>query len=312
MPEKHAVTGAFGYTGSYIARFLLEAEHEVITLTNSPNRASPMAGQLEAFPFDFDNPEKLTESLRGVRVLYNTYWVRFNHKNFTHADAIRNIKTLFDCAKAAGVEKIVHVSITNPDTESELEYFSGKGALEEHLHGLGLAYSILRPTVIFGDEDILVNNMAWGLRHAPIMPIFGDGSYRVQPIFVEDFARLAVHEGQNPESVIINAIGPETFTYRELVECIAEGIGKRRPIIGLPAGLAYRIFTVMGWFMGDKILTRDEIDGLMADMIYAEDTPAGTTYLSEWIKENADTLGKRYANELRRRNNRKAAYKINP
>ena len=312
MSEKHAVTGAFGYTGSYIARFLLEAGHEVITLTNSPDRESPMAGKIEAFPFNFDHPEKLTESLRGVRVLYNTYWVRFNHKHFTHAVAINNIKTLFDCAKAAGVEKIVHVSITNPDVHSELEYFSGKGELEEHLKSLGMPYSILRPTVIFGDEDILVNNMAWGLRHAPIMAIFGDGSYRVQPIFVEDFARLAVREGQHLETAIINAIGPETFTYRELVECIAEGIGKRRPIIGLPAGLAYRTFTVMGWFMGDTILTRDEIDGLMADMIYADAPPVGTTRLSEWIKDNADTLGKRYANELRRRKDRKVAYQINP
>lgn len=308
MPDKHAVTGAFGYTGSYIARYLLEAGEEVITLTNSPDRESPLSGQLEAYPFNFDAPEKLTESLRGVKVLYNTYWVRFNHKRFKHADAVGDIKTLFDCAKAAGVEKIVHVSITNPDTSSDLEYFSGKGQLEDHLIGLGLSYSILRPTVIFGDEDILVNNMAWGLRHAPVMAIFGDGSYRLQPIFVEDFAQLAVQEGKNPDSVIINAIGPETFTYKELVECIADGIGKRRPIIGLPPELAYWIFVVMGKCVGDVILSRDEIKGLMSDMIYADAPPVGTTKLSEWIKEHADVLGKSYSSELRRRINRKAKY----
>ncbi len=152
----HAVTGAFGYSGKYIAKSLLEKGEQVITLTNSLSRPNVFGDNLKAYPFNFENPDALAESLADVRVLYNTYWVRFNHKNFTHADAVRNTKILFQAAQKAGVEKIVHVSITNPRPDSDLEYFSGKAELEQALKATGIAYSILRPTVIFGQEDILL------------------------------------------------------------------------------------------------------------------------------------------------------------
>ncbi|MEN6306504.1 MAG: NAD-dependent epimerase/dehydratase family protein, partial [Anaerohalosphaeraceae bacterium] len=110
----HAVTGAFGYSGYYIAKQLLEAGHRVIILTNSLNRPNPFGDKVKAFPFHFYNPDKLCQSLDGVTTLYNTYWVRFNHKTFTFEQAITNTSRLFEAAKKAGVERIVHISITNP------------------------------------------------------------------------------------------------------------------------------------------------------------------------------------------------------
>lgn len=141
--DLHAVTGAFGYTGKYIARRLLDEGRTVLTLTNSPHRRNPFGERVRAVPFNFDDPARLAESLCGVSVLYNTYWVRFNHKNFTHADAVRNTETLFRAAKAAGVGRVVHISITNPSEDSPLEYFSGKGRLERALAESGLPYTIL-------------------------------------------------------------------------------------------------------------------------------------------------------------------------
>ncbi len=179
----HAVTGAFGYSGKYIARRLLAAGRRVITLTNSTDRANEFGGQTRAFPFHFDRPDELAASLAGVEVLYNTYWVRFNHKLFRHADAVRNTLILFDAAQRAGVRRIVHVSITNPAEDSPLEYFRGKARLERALIESGLSYAILRPTVLFGAEDILINNIAWLLRRLPVFGVFGDGSYRLQPIY---------------------------------------------------------------------------------------------------------------------------------
>ncbi len=300
-PPIHAVTGAFGYSGRYIARRLLAAGYKVITLTNSTDRTSEFGGRIPAYPFHFDRPDELTASLAGVETLYNTYWVRFNHKLFRHADAVRNTLTLFAAAKRAGVRRIVHVSITNPSEDSPLEYFRGKAQLERALIESGLSYAILRPTVLFGAEDILINNIAWLLRRLPVFGVFGDGRYRLQPIYVDDLAALAVAQGATRENVILNAIGPETFTYRELVETIGRLIGAPRPVISVPPLVGYWAGRLIGSLMGDVTITREEIAGLMANLLYVDAAPTGTTKLSDWIAAHADTVGRRYASELARR-----------
>jgi len=307
----HAVTGAFGYSGKYITERLLAEGKTVMTLTNSLHRENPFGDRLPAVPFHFDEPDKLTDSLRGVSVLYNTYWVRFNHKSFTHADAVNNTLTLFEAAKNAGVERVVHVSITNPSEDSPLEYFSGKARLERALVESGLSHAILRPTVLFGKEDILVNNIAWVLRHLPVFGVFGDGQYKVQPIYVDDLAEIAVEQGRNRVNSLINAIGPETFTYRELASCVGEIIGKRRPIVSVPPSLGYAAGWVIGKLVGDVMITREEIAGLMANLLYVDSPPVGNTKLTDWAKERANTLGLHYTSELARRRDRQTGYQSN-
>jgi uncharacterized protein YbjT (DUF2867 family) len=297
----HAVTGVFGYSGRYIATRLLKDDAKVITLTNSLTRPNPFGDRMRAFPLSFDDPKRLTESLAGVDVLYNTYWVRFNHRWFTHEQAVQNTLKLFTAARQAGVRRIVHVSITNPSEDSPLEYFSGKARLERALIESGLSYAILRPTVLFGREDILINNIAWALRRFPFFMIFGDGSYRLQPIYVEDLAELAVAEGKRSENAIINAIGPETFTYRELVNAVGEAIGKKARLFNVSPALGYAASRAIGWLMRDTFVTREEITGLMNDLLYVNAPPAGQTRLTKWMRDNAATLGKNYASELARR-----------
>jgi NADH dehydrogenase len=307
----HAVTGAFGYSGKYIAHKLIAQDLPIITLTNSPNRDNPFGEQLRAFPFNFEQPDQLAKTLEGVEVLYNTYWVRFNHPMFKHAEAVRNTLILFEAAIKAGVQRVVHVSITNPSEDSPLEYFSGKARLEKALIESGLSYAILRPTVLFGKEDILINNIAWTLRHLPVFGVFGDGQYRLQPIYVDDLAALAVRCGATRENRIIDAIGPETFTYRGLAETISRLIGVRRPIVSMPPRLGYWAGKLIGALVGDVMITQEEIEGLMADLLYVDSPPAGTTKLTDWIKQNADTLGRHYTSELARRKDRQASYRSN-
>ena len=309
--ETHAVTGAFGYSGSYIASRLLALGHRVRTLTNSGDRKNQFDRALDVHPFHFGDRKKLTESLEGVKVLYNTYWVRFNHKTFTHAQAVRNTFELFRCAKAAGVERVVHVSITNPSKGSRLEYFSGKAAMEENLRETGLSYSILRPAVIFGGEDILVNNIAWGLRTLPVFGVFGDGEYKIQPIYVDDLAQLAVEQGQSRDNVVIDAIGPETFTYKGLVETVGTIIGKERKIISVVPLVGYATAAIIGKIQGDVLLTRDEIKGLMDNLLFVNAPPAGETKLTDWAQDRAGQLGKGYTSELARRVDRASAYGAN-
>jgi len=301
MKNIHAVTGALGYSGKYIAEKLLAQNKEVITLTNSVNRPNPFGDKVKPFLYNFDNESELVKTLENVKVLYNTYWVRFNHTTFKHSVAVENTKKLFAAAKKAGVEKIVHVSISNPSKTSHLEYFNGKAILEETLINTGISYSILRPTVIFGQEDILINNIAWLIRKMPMMGVFGDGKYKIQPIYVEDLSELAVREGENKNNITIEAIGPETFEYKDLVKFIAETIGINRKIISVSHGFGYFMSKIIGWIKGDYVITREEIDGLTAGLLYTDAKPAGKTKLTEWIKANKNTLGKVYSNELKRR-----------
>src|SRR5262249_26330254 len=151
MPaELHVVTGAFGYSGRSIAERLLAKGHRVRTLTHSPGRPHPFGDRVEVHPFNFDHPGRLAASLAGAAALYNTYWVRFNHADFKHTEAVENTRVLFAAAREAGVRRIVHVSITNPSESSKLEYFRGKAMLERDLQSLSLSHAILRPAVLFG------------------------------------------------------------------------------------------------------------------------------------------------------------------
>ncbi len=305
---RHVVTGAFGYSGRYIAARLLSRGDVVHTITDSPGRGNPFEGRVSASPFHFDQPEKLVETLRGADVLYNTYWVRFNFGPFSHSMAVENTLALFAAAKQAGVGRVVHVSITNPSEHSDLEYFRGKARLERALRESGLSYAILRPAVLFGEEDILVNNIAWALRRLPVMGVFGDGSYRLQPIFVDDLAELAVRVGRSGEDLALDAIGPETFTFRELIGMIGGVIGKRRPIVSVSPGFGFLVARVIGTLVGDVFLTREEIAGLMRGLLATSSEPTGTTRLSEWAAQHARSLGRRYTSELARRRDRSRSY----
>lgn len=300
--DLHVVTGAFGYSGRYIARRLLDDGNRVRTITNHPNPSDPLAGRVEIRPLAFEDERSLVESLRGASVLHNTYWVRFNHTRFTHSVAVDNTLRLFEAAVKAGVRRVVHISITNPSEASPLEYFRGKARLERALREAGLSYAILRPTVLFGREDILINNIAWFLRGFPVFGVFGRGEYRVQPVYVDDLAALAVEWGRRDEDVTIDVIGPETFTYRGLVETIGRIIGKRRRVVAISPAFGYRVGTIVGKMVGDVPITREEIEGLMAGLLCVDDVPpAGTTKLTDWAMANTRSLGRNYASELARR-----------
>jgi len=266
---------------------------------------------VQAFPFHFSQPELLTQTLQGVDALINTYWVRFNHRLFNHDEAVANTKVLLQAAKDAGVRRIIHVSITNPDIHSDLPYFRGKAELESYLASLGISYCILRPAVLFGKEDVLVNNIAWSLRHLPVFGLFGNGDYKLQPIYVDDLASAAVEKATGEQNEIVNAIGPETFTYRELVETVRRLLGLKRLVVNVPPGLGYWACRVTGLLVRDVVITREEIRGLMEGRLCVEAPPLGATKLTEWVDRHKDTLGRHYTSEIARRVDRFSEYRSN-
>jgi len=298
--DLHVVTGAFGYSGKYLTRLLLDKGKRVRTLTGHPGRPNEFGGRVEAVPFCFDSPGALIQNLRGATALYNTYWIRFERGPVTFERAVANTRTLFQAAAEAGIRRLVHISITNPSDDSPLPYFRGKATVERALIESGLSYAILRPTVLFGKEDILINNIAWLLRRLPVFGVFGTGDYCLQPVYVGDLAALAVELAERTDRVVMEAVGPETYTFLELVQLIRRQVGSRSRLVHVPPRVAWATGRLLGWLLRDAVITHDEIAGLMANLLVSTGPPTCPTRFSEWLARHASRLGVRYASELKR------------
>jgi NADH dehydrogenase len=285
----HVVTGAFGYSGRWIAKLLLDRGVKVKTLTNAIGRDDPFDGSVEVMPLDFEDRDSLVQSLRGAEILYNTYWVRYNKKSggYDHSLATRNCSILFDAALEAGVGKVVHFSVSRPEDAPGWTYFQGKVEAERALRESGNSYAIIRPTLLFGgSRNVLVNNMAWLIRSFPVFGIFGRGKYPVQPVH---------------ENVTMDVAGPEIYTYKEFVKTIARGMGVNRLIIPVPPVVGWFAGRVFGFFLKDDVITMAEIRGLMQGLMASEEEAGGKLLFSEWVSENGDSLGLKYHNDLRER-----------
>lgn len=297
--EVQAVTGAFGYSGLHITRLLLDQGVAVRSLTGHPDRADPFGGRVEVRRFHFEDPARMREQLADVKVLYNTYWVRFDHGGTTHARAVENSRRLFRAAAEAGVERVVHVSITNPSHDSPLPYFKGKAEVEQALAASGLSHAVLRPAVFFGGRDVLINNIAWLLRRLPFFGI-APGRYGLQPIHVEDLARLAVEQGASRSNVTMDAVGPEALGFDELVDLVRRAVGSRARVFSVPPWFLLLASRLLRSVVGDVALTADEIAGLRANLLVSRAPPTGSTRFTEWLGEHARELGLTWASELGR------------
>lgn len=305
MPEElHVVTGAFGYSGRWIAKELISRGKKVRTLTNAIGRDDPFDGQVEVFPIDFTDHESLVSSLKGADVLYNTYWVRYKDRNggYAHDLAVENIGKLLLAAAEAGVRRVVHFSVAHPHKAPDWSYFRGKLAVEKILTESSLSYAILRPTVFFGGErDVLINNMAWLIRKFPVFGVFGLGDYLIQPIHIADVARIAVNQGESMDDVILDVAGPEIFLYRDYVRLLAKSAGVRRVILPIPPIIGWLVGRFVGVFLQDIVITKAEIKGLMQGLMATDEKPLGTIQFSEWVSSNGTNLGVKYHNDMKER-----------
>jgi len=298
VSELDAVTGAFSYTGRHIAQALLARGRRVRTLTRRADPSHPLAGRVEVAPLAFD--DSLNESLSGVDTLYNTYWVRFERGETTFDRAVSNATALFDAAKRAGVRRVVHVSVANPALDSPFPYFRGKARVEEALRASGMPHAIVRPTLVFGPDDILVNNIAWGLRHVPIFLVAGTDRSLVQPVSVRDVAGLCVDAGARADDVAQDAAGPDRWAYEDFVRLIARTIGARARIWRSSQRAALAAARVAGVLLRDVVVTRDELEALNAGLLVSHERPLGSDRFEPWLTENADALGRRYTSEVER------------
>ena len=301
MPSLNVVTGGLSYIGKYITRRLVSEGKKVLILTGHPHRPNPFGNQVTIAPWNFDNEAVLVKSLQGATTIYNTYWVRFDHGQVSFNRAIENTKVLIKAAEDAGVRKIVYLSVSNPSEDSPFPYFRGKAVLEKAISQSKLSYAIIRPTLVFGgEEEILVNNIAWLLRRFPVFAIPKPGAYRLQPVFVEEVAELAVDAAQHVHNQILDAAGPDIFTFEEMVRLIARKIGSRSIIFSLSPELSLFLLKIVGLMVDDVVLTRHELGALMRELLVSKNPPAGKVRMADWVDRNAATLGRRYASEFDR------------
>lgn len=293
------VTGAFSYSGRAIAHRLLENGRTVRTLTGHPAHADP-ATEITVRRLDFSDMPTLVRDLEGATTLYNTYWVRFAHGRTNHAQAVENSRTLFHAARQAGVQRIVHISITNPSIESPYPYFRGKALVERALAETGVSYAILRPAILFGSDGVLVNNIAWLLRHLPVFAIGGRGGYRIRPVHVDDLARLCIAAAGQRSDSIGDAVGPDRPTFLELVRAIGDAVGSRSRIVHVPGSLVPPISTVLNLALRDVLLTRDEYRSMSSGLADTDGPATAPTAITRWLIDHAQSLGTRYVNELER------------
>jgi uncharacterized protein YbjT (DUF2867 family) len=300
MSQLDVVTGAFSYSGAAIARDLLGRGHQVRTLTGHPGRA-PAGSPIECHPLDFSDERGLTTSMAGAHTLYNTYWVRFAHGQVSHAQAVANSKMLFAAAASAGVQRIVHVSITHPSKDSADSYFRGKAAVEQSLAECGVpSYAVARPAVLFGGDGVLINNIAWLLRRLPVFAIGGHGDYRLRPIHVDDLAALCVDLGTQTGTTVVDAVGPESPTFRQLVETIRAAVGSRAVVLPVPGVVIPVLAGLLNLALHDTLLTADEYRSMAAGRADSDRPTTGKIALTSWVQEHGNMLGRRYANELDR------------
>jgi uncharacterized protein YbjT (DUF2867 family) len=293
------VTGAFSYSGAAIASELLRRGHQVRTLTGHPGRM-PGGSPIESRPLDFSSEAQLTASMAGAHTLYNTYWVRFGRGRVNHELAVANSKMLFAAAARAGVQRIVHVSITNPSLTSPDSYFRGKAQVEETLAASGVPFAIARPAVLFGRDGVLVNNIAWLLRRVPVFAIGGRGEYRLRPVHVDDLAGLCAALGGRADTVVVDAVGPQSLTFREMVEEIRAAVSSRSLLVPVPGFVIPALAGILNVALRDTLLTADEYRSMAAGRADSAGPATGEIAFAEWVREHGDQLGRRYANELDR------------
>ena len=249
---------------------------------------------MRAFPLDFSDRAALVAALRGADTLYNTYWIRFPDRETTFEAAVQRSAALFEAARLAGVRRVVQLSVTHAAFDSPYAYFRGKAAVDAALADSGISHAIVRPTLVFGRGEVLVNNVAWLLRRLPLFVLPGPG-HRVQPVAAEDVADLCVQAAQGASHVVLDAAGPDTFTFEELVRLVRAAVRSRARLVHAGPRTALALTRALGLCMRKTVLTPQELGALGDDLLTSDEPPRGTRRLADWVGSSAPELGRRLA-----------------
>jgi NADH dehydrogenase len=281
-PRQVTVFGASGFIGRHVVRRLAADGARIVAAVRDPVAADflrPMGdvGQIAPLACDVRNPDLVARALRGsdaavnlVGILFETRRIRFDA---IHGEAPGIIAR---AAAAAGVKALVHISAIGAGPAAGSDYGRSKGAGEAALRADFPEAVILRPSIVFGPEDNFFNRFAALARISPVLPLFGGGTTRFQPVYVCDVAEavargLARHDLRGRT---FELGGPHIRTFRALLEDILEVTGRQRGLLSLPMALADLIGyagDLVAWFGIKPMLTRDQARQLRRDNVASGD-----------------------------------------
>jgi len=277
--QQVTVFGGSGFLGQAIVRalapqgYLVRVAARRIELAEKVKTAGDV-GQITLMRANLRVPQSVAHAIAGSQAVINAAGIAFEHGRqrykAVHAGGAR---TIAEASRAAGVERLIHVSGIGADSRSwKNRYVQSKVEAEDAIVAGFETATILRPSVVFGSDDVLFNRLARIAAMAPFMPVVGSGRAKVQPVFVGDVAAAAVAVLARPDTAksVFELGGPRVYTYRELAALTLREIDRAKPIIGVPAGLMKlaAFFAEFPALLGrTPQITRDQVDLLLHDNV---------------------------------------------
>ena len=279
------LTGATGFVGGFLLRELKNQGYSLRALVRDRTRIDRLGLNVsEIVVGDVTKPDSLQNTLAGCDAIIHLVAIidERKRKNMTF-ERVNYQATLnmIVAAQAQGIHRFIHMSALGADPQGVTAYFRTKGRAEEAVRQSGLDYTIFRPSFIYGPGDAVYTMLAKMIRLVPfgLVPIFGNGLYRHQPVLVSDLVRGMVSCLDNPEAVgkTFDVGGPQALTYREQLTLIGEAVGKSVRPLSLPIWFSRALAGVIGGLPFSPI-NRDKLAMLINDNVC--DPSAFATLLS--------------------------------
>lgn len=263
------VTGGTGFVGGHLIRRLRQNGLPVRAVVRNPDKEAALrALGAETVPGDVRDRSSLEAAARGCETVIHLVGIIQEAPGQTfegmHVGGTRN---MLEAARKNGIRRFIHMSALGTRPEARSSYHKTKWAAEELVRAAGMAWAILRPSLIYGPGDKFTLQMSGMLKLSPVVPVIGSGTSKVQPIYIDDvvtcLARLASDETLRGRVYEIG--GPEQLTYTELLEAIARALGLRRPTVHLPLAFMKPVARVLETVLPNPPVTTDQILMLQED-----------------------------------------------
>ena len=275
------VFGGSGFVGRAIVRALAQEGYQIrvacrrIELAERIKTAGDV-GQISILRTNLRIPASVAAAVSGSQAVINASGIAFQRGRQRYETVhVEGARAIAEAASAAGVQRLVHISGIGADQRNSTNRFIRSKVDAEDAIVSGFANAtMLRPSVVFGPEDAMFNRMAQIARQAPFLPVVGDGSARVQPVYVGDVGSAVVAVLARPDTAksVFELGGPRVYTYREIAALVLREIDRHKRIVGVPAGLM-KIMGFFAEFLPVPPLTHDQVDLLVTDNVARPGAP---------------------------------------